>query len=146
VILCNNCLYLSHTRWWQFAWHLFTLDSYASWCQFHQHSTYEFFIRTSVLAVFASYMYVEKAAKTDIRTKNSYVECWWNWRLGQWRKTGNSFTINDGDIETINWVYLYSTSPINWKTLLVLNGNNAQKKKVFAWNIRWQNLFFSKYL
>ncbi len=35
----------------------------------------------SILAAFSSYMYVEKSAKRDIRTKNLYVECWWNWRL-----------------------------------------------------------------
>jgi len=33
----------------------------------------------SVSAAFPSYMYVEKAAETDICTKNSYIECWWNW-------------------------------------------------------------------
>ncbi len=48
-------------------------------CQFHQHSTYKFFVPMSILAAFSSYMYVEKAAKADIRTKKLYVECWWNW-------------------------------------------------------------------
>ena len=34
-----------------------------------------FFVRTSVSAAFSSYMYIEKAAKMDICTKNLYKEC-----------------------------------------------------------------------
>ncbi len=47
--------------------------SASSRCQFQQHSTYEFFVQTSISAAFSCYMYVEKDAKTDIRTKNSRV-------------------------------------------------------------------------
>jgi hypothetical protein len=35
--------------------------------------TYEFFLQMSVSEAFSSYTYVEKGAKTDIRTKNLYV-------------------------------------------------------------------------
>jgi len=42
-------------------------------CQFYQHKTCAFFIRTSFLAAFSSYMYVVKAAETYVRTKNLYI-------------------------------------------------------------------------
>jgi len=38
--------------------------------QFHQHFTYEFFVRTLFRQLFSSYMYVEKAAATSFVQKN----------------------------------------------------------------------------
>jgi len=48
-------------------------------CQFHQHFTSEFFIRTSFQQLFSSYMFVKKSCQNDVCTKNSQVKCWWNW-------------------------------------------------------------------
>ncbi len=47
-------------------------DLSASTCscrQFHQHFTYEFFVRMLFWQLFSSYMYIEKAAKTTFIQK-----------------------------------------------------------------------------
>ncbi len=45
--------------------------------QFHQRYMYEFFVRTSFFYVHVT----RESCRNDVRTKNSYVERWWNWRL-----------------------------------------------------------------
>jgi len=47
-------------------------------CQFHQHFTYKFFVRTSFRQLFFTYMWLEESCQNNFRTKNSYVKCWWN--------------------------------------------------------------------
>ncbi len=56
-----------------------------NWCQFHQHFTYEFFVRTSsfrqlFLRTYV-HMYVKKSCRNNVRTNFLYVKWWWNWHL-----------------------------------------------------------------
>ncbi len=52
-------------------------------CQFHQHYMREFFLQMSFRQLFYVHTYVEKSFRIDdVRTKFSYVKCWWNWRPG----------------------------------------------------------------
>jgi len=46
------------------------------WAQFHQRSTYEFFVQTYVLAAFATYVQLEKAAEMTYvqKTRTFYVD------------------------------------------------------------------------
>jgi len=57
--------------WWN--WHQVSISS----------TLYARIFRTNVfLAAFYVHTYVEKSCRKDnVRTKNSYVKCWWNWRL-----------------------------------------------------------------
>jgi len=51
-------------------------------CQFHQHFTFEFYVQMSLWQIF--YVHVtEKSCRNNIRKKNLYVKCWWNWPLAR---------------------------------------------------------------
>jgi len=57
--------------------HIVHFSDFETSRQFHQRSTYEFFIRISP----QSQNVTRKRCRNNIRTKNSYVERWWNWAL-----------------------------------------------------------------
>jgi len=53
------------------------------------------FCTNVILAAFSSNPHVVKAAETYVRTKNLYVECWWNWALVDLEKVDSKVRQNN---------------------------------------------------
>ncbi len=65
---CLNLIFALRIQWELMkktsAWFAMNQMPLVLWAQFHQHFTYEFFVRTLFWQLFSSYMSIEKAAKT----------------------------------------------------------------------------------
>ncbi len=70
----KNCVRTTNPNTWNFWIFLTNLESCS---QFHQHYTRAFFVR-----IFSqSQIITRKSCQSNVRTKNLYVKCWWNWHL-----------------------------------------------------------------
>jgi len=104
--------------------------------QFHQHSTYKFFVLTLLQHLFSSYMYVEKAAKTMFVRKNPREKCWWNWHLSHLKQTCCIISKYSLFIAKISWK--------GWKCRKINYGLSISTTIMITWTIHVKKAFTNK--